>query len=46
MDYALSLLAINRGDKSYKKVEEITNISKGTLIRAMRIKNKIGNKEI
>lgn len=38
IEHALSLLAINGGDKSYKEVEEITEISKSTLIRAMRIK--------
>ncbi|WP_366516798.1 recombinase family protein [uncultured Clostridium sp.] len=40
IDHAISLLSINGGDKSYKEVEEITNISKSTLIRAMR-KRKI-----
>ncbi|MGL5649363.1 MAG: recombinase family protein [Clostridium sp.] len=41
VDHALSLLSVNGGDKSYKEVEEITEISKSTLIRAMRnIKNK------
>lgn len=34
IDHALSLLNINGGDKSYKEVEEITGISKSTLIRA------------
>lgn len=38
IEHALSLLAINGGDKSYKEVEEITEISKSTLIRAMRKK--------
>lgn len=36
VDHALSLLSINGGDRSYKEVEEITGISKSTLIRAMR----------
>lgn len=39
IEHALSLLSINGGDKSYKEVEEITNISKSTLIRAMREKS-------
>ena len=38
IDHALNLLSVNGGDKSYKEVEEITNISKSTLIRAMRKK--------
>lgn len=33
LNHALSLLSINGGDKSYKEVEEITKISKSTLIR-------------
>ncbi|MGL5412206.1 recombinase family protein [Cetobacterium sp.] len=36
LDHAVSLLTVSGGDKSYKEVEEITNISKSTLIRAMR----------
>lgn len=40
IDHALSMLSVNGGDKSYKEVEEITNISKSTLIRAMRIIKK------
>lgn len=38
LDNALSMLSINGGKYSYKEVEEITNISKSTLIRAMRKK--------
>lgn len=38
LDNALSMLSINGGEYSYKEVEEITNISKSTLIRAMRKK--------
>lgn len=34
IEYALSMLTINGGKYSYKEVEEITNISKSTLIRA------------
>jgi len=33
LDYALNLLSINGGDKSYNEVAEITGISKSTLIR-------------
>lgn len=33
LDHALSLLSINGGTMSYKQVEELTNISKSTLIR-------------
>ena len=33
---ALAMLAINGGNYSYKEVEEITNISKSTLIREVR----------
>lgn len=40
LDNALSMLTINGGSYSYKEVEEITNISKSTLIREMR-KRKI-----
>lgn len=40
IDHALSMLSVNGGDKSYKEVEEITNISKSTLIREMRIIKK------
>lgn len=36
LDNALSMLSINGGKYSYKEVEEITNISKSTLIREMR----------
>ena len=36
LDNALSMLSINGGQYSYKEVEEITNISKSTLIREMR----------
>lgn len=38
VDHALSMLSVNGGQYSYKEVEEITNISKSTLIRAMRNK--------
>lgn len=38
IENALSMLSINGGQYSYKVVEEITNISKSTLIRAMRKK--------
>ena len=41
IENALLMLSINGGQYSYKDVEEITNISKSTLIRAMR-KKKIG----
>lgn len=34
LDYALSLLTVNGGDKSYNDIVEITGISKSTLIRA------------
>ncbi|WP_462427212.1 recombinase family protein [Fusobacterium varium] len=34
LTHALSMLQINGGSYSYKEVEEITNISKSTLIRA------------
>lgn len=36
LDNALSMLSINGGTYSYTQVEEITNISKSTLIREMR----------
>lgn len=36
LDNALSMLSINGGKYSYKEVEEITDISKSTLIREMR----------
>lgn len=36
LKHALSMLSINGGEYSYKQVEEITNISKSTLIREMR----------
>jgi len=36
IENALSMLSINGGQYSYKDVEEITNISKSTLIREMR----------
>lgn len=36
LDNALSMLSINGGEYSYKEVEEITNISKSTLIREQR----------
>lgn len=36
MENALLMLSINGGKYSYKEVEEITNISKSTLIREMR----------
>ena len=38
---ALAMLAINGGNYSYKEVEEITNISKSTLIREVRKKKVI-----
>ena len=38
IENALSMLSINGGQYSYKGGEEITNISKSTLIRAMRKK--------
>ena len=40
MEHALSMLTVNGGNYSYKEVEEITNISKSTLIRANN-KNKL-----
>ncbi|MGL5244943.1 MAG: recombinase family protein [Sarcina sp.] len=36
LNHALSMLSINGGEYSYKQVEEITNISKSTLIREVR----------
>ena len=36
LQHTLSMLSINGGEYSYKQVEEITNISKSTLIREMR----------
>ena len=36
IDYALTMLTINGGRYSYKEVEEITNISKSTLIREVK----------
>ncbi|WP_195970929.1 recombinase family protein [Clostridium thermobutyricum] len=40
LDNAMGMLSINGGKYSYKEVEEITNISKSTLIREVR-KRKI-----
>ena len=40
MENAIGMLTINGGDKSYSEVEEITNISKSTLIREQRKRNK------
>ncbi|MGL5243649.1 MAG: recombinase family protein [Sarcina sp.] len=40
MENAMGMLTINGGDKSYSEVEEITNISKSTLIREQRKRNK------
>ena len=36
LENALSMLTINGGRYSYKEVEEITNISKSTLIREVK----------
>ncbi len=36
IEYALSMLSVNGGEYSYTEVEEITGISKSTLIRAKR----------
>lgn len=44
IDHALSMLTINGGSYSYSEVEEITNISKSTLIRANN-KKKLELKE-
>lgn len=41
MENALSMLSINGGKYSYKEVEEITNISKSTLIREMRKRKEV-----
>lgn len=38
LDHALSMLSVNGGTYSYNQVEEITEISKSTLIREMRKK--------
>ncbi|MGL5352150.1 MAG: recombinase family protein [Clostridium sp.] len=42
LEHALGLLSVNGGAMSYTQVEEITNISKSTLIRAIR-KEKVKN---
>ena len=44
IDHALSMLTINGGSYSYNEVEEITNISRSTLIRANN-KKKLNLKE-
>lgn len=41
IENALSMLSINGGRYSYKEVEELTNISKSTLIREMRNRKEV-----
>lgn len=41
IENALSMLSINGGRYSYKEVEELTNISKSTLIREMRKRKEV-----